>query len=160
MILRSNGVFLAFTHRIVRRRCCRSPQAGAAAHACTDGPARTAPADASTFRDSAFRPCPLTSHGEPRPASALPSALQSRGFGGNHSPRWGMGQRPICPPIPLIPPLSSLPSLSSCRASGGCRRRGGRSGGRAGGRCRGRYGRRSPDARLRLRRRGRPAPGV
>ena len=25
-----------------------------------------------------------------------PHALPTRGFGGNHSPRWGMGRRPIC----------------------------------------------------------------
>ena len=104
----------------------RPPQVGAAAHTCTDEAARTAPAQPSGsggppflpsfppppflgkqghghFRRELLQlrrredaPAFLTSYGAPRPAHALPSALQSRGFGGNHFPRRGLGQRPIC----------------------------------------------------------------
>ena len=70
------------------------------------------PARHCTFRPHAsdlriphdFGPASLTPPNETGPAPALPFALQSRGFGGNHFPRRGMGQRPIC--FPKIPFLS------------------------------------------------------
>ena len=89
----------------VRRRPDRSrpPQVGATAHTCTDAAVRTSPAEPSGFPP--FPRAILTPHNEPRPVPALPFALQSRGFGGNHSPRRGPGAAPLC--------LSRLSRLSS-----------------------------------------------